>query len=389
MKVVVFAHTPPPFHGQSYMVELMLAGLKSRDRDGLQIFHVNASLSDRVEEIGKFKWKKLFLLMKYCVRAWRCHLFDGADTFYYIPAPGKRNAVYRDWLAMVFCRPIFKRIIFHWHAAGLGSWLEKEAKPWERRITRRLLGRADLSIVLSEFGRADAMCLSPKRIEIVPNGIPDPCPDFEKRVLSDRQRRQKERSRGELTSFIVLFAGTCSEAKGLFATLDAVALVNQQFTDRRLPISVSLVVAGEFLSNAERNRFNQRIARSDLNACEEQSRCLVDYVGFVSGPKKDELFRRCDCLCFPSLYPAEGQPVTIIEALAFGLPVVATRWRGIPDLLAGSEARLIDDQDPKAIANALKDLLNAETWTMNRKLFLDNYSLDKYVDGLKCAFAKL
>jgi glycosyltransferase involved in cell wall biosynthesis len=290
---------------------------------------------------------------------------------------------------MVFCRPSFKRIIFHWHATGLGSWLEKEAKPWEKRITHQLLARSDLSIVLSEFGRADAMCLSPKRIEIVPNGIPDPCPDFEKRVLPDRQRRQKERSRGELTSFIVLFAGTCSEAKGLFATLEAVALVNRQFMDRRPLISVSLVVAGEFLSSVERKRFDQRIARSDLSADQERSRRLVDYVGFVSGSNKDELFRRCDCLCFPSLYPAEGQPVTIIEALAFGLPVVATRWRGIPGLLAGSQSRLIDDQDPKAIANSLEELTKAETWTVNRTLFLENYTVEKYLERLRRAFAKL
>src|ERR1044072_2684547 len=171
MKVVVFAHTPPPFHGQSYMVKLMLDGLRSRTRrkeDGtreLEIFHVDSKLSTNLEAIGKFQFTKLVRLLSYCAQAYFHRVVHKADHFYYVPAPGLRAALYRDWLVMFLCRPIFKRLIFHWHAVGLGEWLETQAKPWERWITLRLLGGSDLSIVLSAFGRADAMRLRPKRSE--------------------------------------------------------------------------------------------------------------------------------------------------------------------------------------------------------------------------------
>src|SRR5437660_849627 len=170
MKVVVFAHTPPPFHGQSYMVKLMLDGLrelgKSNPTCHLQLFHVDTKLSSNLEAIGEFQWSKLVLLLKYCARAYFCRFAHGADTLYYVPAPGLRAALYRDWIVMFLCRPIFKKIIFHWHAVGLGEWMEAKAKPWERKITRRLLKDADLSIVLAEFNRADAERFSPKQIQL-------------------------------------------------------------------------------------------------------------------------------------------------------------------------------------------------------------------------------
>jgi glycosyltransferase involved in cell wall biosynthesis len=332
MKLVVFAHTPPPLHGQSYMVKLMLDGLQN-GRAALQILHVDAKLSDSAEAVGKFRWSKVFLLLRYCFRAWWYRFGYGADTFYYIPAPGKRTALYRDWIVMSFCRPIFKKLVLHWHAVGLGEWLEKEARRWERWITHRLLDHADSSIVLSEFARSDAMRLSPRKIDIVPNGIPDPCPDFDEFVLPERQRRSRERGGGNETIFTALFIGACTAAKGLFATLDAVALINQRFDARSAPILVRLIVAGEFVSAGDQTQFAKRIAQPDLNrrpdAQASESESLIHYAGFVEGAAKNALFRKADCLCFPTLYVAEGQPVTIIEALAFGLPVIATRWRGI------------------------------------------------------------
>ncbi|HYR23433.1 MAG TPA: glycosyltransferase family 4 protein [Chthoniobacterales bacterium] len=397
MKVVVFAHTPPPFHGQSYMVKLMLDGLrrpgKSNQARDLQLFHVDAKLSSNVEAVGKFQWSKIFALLRYSFAANWHRFAKGADTLYYIPAPGKRVALYRDWIVMSLCRPIFKKLIFHWHAVGLGEWLEQKASPWEKWVTHRLLGQADLSIVLSEFGRADAMRLFPRKIDIVPNGIPDPCPDFNESVLPDRQRRSRERGEGKPTKFTVLFIGACTAAKGLFATLDAIALTNQRFDARKAPSLIRLIVAGEFVSAGDQTQFAKRIAQPDLNrrmgTDTSKSESLIHYAGFVEGAAKNALFREADCLCFPTLYAAEGQPVTVIEALAFGLPVVATRWRGIPDLVTGTEARLIDDQNANAIANALEELIRTEASPVNRNVFLAQYHVDKYINGLRRAFTEM
>src|SRR5205823_968373 len=76
MKLLVFAHTPPPHHGQSYMVQLMLEGLGGDHRTrkgraeaaksgaaryGVECYHVNARLSKKLEDIGDLRIGKLVL----------------------------------------------------------------------------------------------------------------------------------------------------------------------------------------------------------------------------------------------------------------------------------------------------------------------------------------
>src|SRR5882724_3319990 len=207
MKLLVFAHTPPPHHGQSYMVQLMLQGFggdrrKKKEADatvsseqnaardfGVELYHVNARLSKRLEDIGDLRIGKFILLLGYCLQAIWCRYRYGVTTMYYIPAPGKPSALYRDWLVMLMCRPVFKKIILHWHAAGLANWLETSVQMRTRSWTYHFLRQVDLSIVLSQYNRADAEKIFSRQIRVVSNGIPDPCPDFERQVLPRRKAR--------------------------------------------------------------------------------------------------------------------------------------------------------------------------------------------------------
>src|SRR5207245_4241056 len=141
MNLLVFAHTPPPHHGQSYMVQLMLKGFGGDRRRpgqaqagdseaqaaansfGIECYHVNARLSKKLEDIGDLRIGKFVLLLGYCLQAVWCRFRYGVRNFYYIPAPGKPSALYRDWMVMLICRRFFKRVILNCHAAGLAKWL--------------------------------------------------------------------------------------------------------------------------------------------------------------------------------------------------------------------------------------------------------------------------
>src|SRR5438046_2974173 len=125
MKLLVFAHTPPPHNGHRYMVQLMLAGFggdrrrrrKPTEEDigasvgnstnDIACYHVNARLSRKLEDIGNLRVGKTILLFGYCLQAIWCRFRYGVTNFYYVPAPGKRSALYRDWMVMVVCRPFF------------------------------------------------------------------------------------------------------------------------------------------------------------------------------------------------------------------------------------------------------------------------------------------
>jgi glycosyltransferase involved in cell wall biosynthesis len=183
MKLLVFAHTPPPHHGQSYMVKLMLDGFggdmrKAKpdggppNRFGIECYHVNTVFAKTSEAAEKFYIRKIFLVLFFSVQAIWCRFRYDVTNFYYVPASGGWFSLYCDWLMMLICRPFFKKIIFHWHAAGLAKWLETSVQIRTRILTYRLMKNADLSIVPSDANRPDAEKLMPLRIVTVADGAP-------------------------------------------------------------------------------------------------------------------------------------------------------------------------------------------------------------------------
>src|ERR1019366_758744 len=243
MKLLVFAHTPPPHHGQSYAVKLMLENFggdrrKSKFRNqppnhfGIECYHVNARFSKTLEDIGEFQIGKILLILFYCAQAVWCRLRYGVDNFFYIPAPGKPVALYRDWLVMLVCRPFFKRMIFNWRAAGLAKWLETAVSIHTRSFTYNRMKNADVSIILSDFSRNDAEKLMARRIVTVAGGIPDRCPQFETDILPQRRARIAARKKilaGEISAandsaktVNVLYLALVSREKGAFDAVEAI-----------------------------------------------------------------------------------------------------------------------------------------------------------------------
>jgi glycosyltransferase involved in cell wall biosynthesis len=394
VKLLVFAHKPPPHHGQSYMVQLFLETMAQCEsgQEPIQVYHVDSRFSTGVDDIGRMRLGKFFLVLKYCFQALRLRFRHGITHFYYVPADLNRSAIYRDWIVMALCRPFFKKIIFHWHASGLGGWVENTAKPWERWVSRRLLGQPDICIVLSEFSRADAEKFRPKRIVVVPNGIPDPCPEFDAEVLPLRKERiasrravifKKERraENGEAGGHIakVLYLSLCHRPKGLFDAIEAVAINNQKAPGG---MRVELTVAGAFWSEDEKREFEERLKQPDL--CKD-GKPLVHYVGFVSGAQKKKLFLESDLFCFPTYYPAESFGLVLLEAMAYGLPIVSTFWRMIPEVMPSNYPGLVPPKNPEAISRVLASQLEADYDERLRERFCHSYTPDIFGARMKTA----
>jgi glycosyltransferase involved in cell wall biosynthesis len=408
VKVLVFAHVPPPHHGQSYMVQLMLSGLggdrrkvktsgSAADSNPFHVlcYHVDARISKKLEDIGDLRFGKFLLLLGYCLQAIWCRFRYGVEVFYYVPAPGKRSALYRDWLVMFLCRPFFKRVILHWHAAGLAKWLETMVRIRSRAITYNLMKQADLSIVLSRYNRADAEKLFPRHIQVVSNGILDPCPQFERDVLPRRRARAAATARlmagkksaeaepppaGEAPFvFNILYLAHCMRDKGLFDAVAGVQLASQKLAAQSSPVTLHLKVAGNFVTTEEKAEFDQLLKQPGAAD-------LVEYLGFVSGTQKEQLLRESDLLCFPTYYQNENQPVNLIEAMAFGLPIITTHWRSLPEMFPKDYPGLVDVRSPGQIADSILQLLTAEAGGGLRQIFVQNFTLERYLAGLAEAF---
>jgi glycosyltransferase involved in cell wall biosynthesis len=83
----------------------------------------------------------------------------------------------------------------------------------------------------------------------------------------------------------------------------------------------------------------------------------VTLVGGLTGDAKYEQYRWADIFVLPTRYPAEGQPLVLLEAMGAGLPVVSTRWGGIPDTIEDQrEGLLVEPGDERVLAEALARL---------------------------------
>ena len=81
--------------------------------------------------------------------------------------------------------------------------------------------------------------------------------------------------------------------------------------------------------------------------------------------------------------------MNLIEAIAFGLPILTTRWRSIPELFPANYPGLVNARSPEQIADSLLALLTGENGEGFRDVFLRGFTLERHLSGLAEAFAQL
>jgi glycosyltransferase involved in cell wall biosynthesis len=411
VKICFFAHKPPPYHGQSIAVETLIDGLVEDAQlqpgpgDAIEVFHVDARLSDDVGQIGQVQMQKLLRVLKYVFQAIWIRLRYGVKYFYYVPAPGLKAAVYRDWIVMGVCRLFYPKVIYHFQAVGLGDWLEKEAKGWERKLSRFLFRRVDLCLGLSDDYASDISKLNPKTIRTLPNGVVDPCPDFESTLLPGRISRWQGFRNSERPDSInevegqkvvrILYLSLCYREKGLFDALEGVRLFNelQQNLDANKRLMAKLTVAGKFYLEDEKVEFEELLKLGQYQYKEGSSLTgsIAEYVGFVYHDQKDRLFRENDLFLFPTYYPMEGHPLCLLEALAYGMPTVVSKWRAIPDIYEKHTDLLVDSRRPDQISEAIGRAVSKPEIVFSdyRSRFLARYSKESYIREAKRLFLEL
>lgn len=381
------------------MVKTMLEGFggdqrkKKRNQGNasfpIECFHVNARFALDMKDMGSFRPGKALLLVKYIFEAIWCRFRYGADVLYYCPAMPAKATLLRDIVVLLVLRRFFRKTIFHWHAAGLGEWLESGAVGhWMKTLGHLALRNGDLSLSPAPLNVPDLNKFAPKVSGAVPNGIPDPCPDFNTTVLSVRRAQLAARSNKdgrassetkERTHITILYMALCFEDKGLLDVVEALHLLKKNEGYLRSDFTFSLTVAGKFLNPEEESKFRTKVERCGLQN-------EVNYAGFISGEEKNKLLTESDIFCFPTFFAGESAPLVILEAMAFGLPIVSTRWRNIPEFFAPNYPGIVDIKRPDRVAAAILAVLKIDPVAQLRERFLSDYTIEKHLSSLANAF---
>lgn len=230
-----------------------------------------------------------------------------------------RGSLYRKAACVVVAKGLLRRVVFHVHSG-----------PGDIASMRARLGRASVllfrwtfqvSDVVLAVSAASAAALERayeiEGISVVPNAAPDG-PMAYRRSYSGETR-------------LLYLGGFANPVKGGADLL--AALREGQLRD--LPV----VLGGP----------GQPPEDVDILAAEGRS---IEWCGWLDEAKRDALFQSSGIFVLPS--SSEGLPMALLEAMAYGLPIVATTVGGIPDLLTdGSDAVLVPPANPAQLADAL------------------------------------
>jgi glycosyltransferase involved in cell wall biosynthesis len=159
-------------------------------------------------------------------------------------------------------------------------------------------------------------------------------------------------------------------------------------------------VAGKFWLDAERREFDERIRCDDLltNLADRSAatgskspviESLVRYHGFVAGEEKKRLFLECDCFCLPTYYSAESFPVVLLEAMAYGMDIVTTNWRNIPELLTPNYSGIVKPRTPEQIVAALEGFVAEYRGEELRQRFEEEFTEAKWMFNMKKAITDM
>jgi glycosyltransferase involved in cell wall biosynthesis len=206
-------------------------------------------------------------------------------------------------------------------------------RPGMERLARLALTRADVVLPVSDDLDRALRRLAPRaRTRVVPNVVDD--------VFAPAGADGDGRAEGDRVR--LLTAGLLdTPRKGVDVLLEALALLPDRGRLR-------LDVVGE---GALRPGYEELAERLGLGE-------TVAFHALEPKPALAERMREADLFVLASRY--ENNPCVVLEALASGLPVVATRVGGIPELVDSTTGRLAEPLDPPSFAAALADALGAE-----------------------------
>lgn len=226
-------------------------------------------------------------------------------------------------------------VVLHVHGATFDKFLDS-LSGIGRLVARWLARRAARIVVLSEEWRANLSKRLPgAHLAVIVNGVP--IPETKMQVSDDDGATP------------ILFLGNLGKRKGVWDLLEAA---------EHLPATARLILVGGEEEPGVAKEFVAALGRRHLES-------KVEYVGPAFGAEKHQWLARARIFVLPSY--AEGLPISLLEAMAAGLPVVVTPVGGIPTVIRdGEEGLLVQPGDVAGLVRALKRLL--EDATLRRHL---------------------
>ena len=342
---------PPPVHGASVVNQ----NIKNSSKID-SVFYccfINISLADSLETLGKGSIIKLVKFIVLFFRVFYTLVTNKFDAVYITLSP-HGGAFYKDSILLLLAKLFCSKRVIHLHGKGIKS--EANSSKFKAKIYNIVFKNCNV-IHLAQSLLCDIdFLLEVNKTYILPNGIP--CISY-KKINHQKQLPN------------LLYISNLVPAKGGLDFIKACKLL----LDNGYEFEANL--AGAHSSSEFLNKCKHYIDDNSLNE-------VVNLLGPIYGEEKENLLASADMFVLPTYFRNECFPLSILEAMSYGLPVISTEEGAIPDIINNFHNGLIIKRNsPVSLYSAISHLLDngniMEELARNaRQDFLDRYTVEKF-----------
>lgn len=355
MKRILFiVQLPPPIHGASIMNNHAFNSQLIRSE--FEIIPLPLQFATSIADIGTLRVKKFWQMATFCFKLIYAIVKHKPDLAYFTIAP-IGGAFYRDAFFSFILRVFRVKRLYHLHGKGIQQEVASSAI---KRILYRFVFQKSNVIVLANSLREDVRTIYKGEPFVLPYGLPKDSFYF------------KEKISGAEPKF--LFLSNLVHSKGIEIFLECI----NQLHIKDYRFKACIVGAPYDVSSEDVQRF---IHNNGLTT-------IANVPGPLYGEEKKKVLMDSDILVFPSHYQNEALPVTIIEAMQAGLPVIACNNGGIPEMIVQGQTGFITPiKNVEAIVEKMELLINEpelrrSMGLMAKERFLQFYTIEIFEESL-------
>ena len=359
-KICFIAQFPPPMHGLSKAVESFY----------------NSRLNSNFNENGKYLFEKVNITKNKDLIGNIYKIICSRADLYYLTISQTKLGNIRDLVIIGILKILKKKCIIHLHGGYYRNLIENDVSTVQKKLNYYLVGKLECAIVLSESLKKIFEGIIPQeKIYIVSNCVDDEFlvsqNTFEKKLFVEGDKEVKH----------ILWLSNFIRSKG-YQTVLEMAKLEQGRVSNGGEKKYHFDFAGKFFSKEEKEEFFSYI---EDNKLEE----FITYHGVVGGTQKKELLEKASVFILPTIYPNEGQPISILEAMGNGLFVITTNHAAIPDYIIDGENGILIDKNCINAKKIYEQLLSYDIHKFkdiqirNRGIVLEKYTEEIYINSLE------
>jgi glycosyltransferase involved in cell wall biosynthesis len=270
----------------------------------------------------------------------------------------QNGSFFRKFALFCLAKLMGAKTVVHIHGSQFGTFMTQNIL--FRTLTQFYFDHADKILVMSKkWVERLSSFTENKNIDLLYNPVSLP--------------KNKKQPHGDLLT--ILFMGRLGERKGIYDLLEGIVDNKGYFLSKH----VKFILAGD----GDIERVRQYVTNNQLTE-------FVEVPGWIANEQKESYLRSSDILILPSYN--EQMPMSILEAMAHGCPIVATNIAGIPDMVEqGSNGFLFEPGDIGAMIEALKKLcedrnMRKKMGDKSRQLVENNFENTKIVMQLTAIY---